>query len=59
MFILSLLHVRVLVGSWAPTLDFTQRFQREPCKSGGTDLYQVIYVQIQLSNILIHYLNVK
>lgn len=49
----------VLVESWVPALDFTQRFQRQPCKSGGTDLYQAIYVQIQFSNILVHYLNVR
>lgn len=44
----------VLMGSQAPALDFTQRFQRELCKSGGTHLYQVIHVQIQLRNILVH-----
>lgn len=53
------LSVWVLVGSQVPALDFTQKFQREPCKSGGIALYQVIYVQIQLSTILVHYLNIR
>lgn len=53
MFILVFLHVTTtmwgLGGIWVPTLGFNpELYVRQPWKSGATDLYQVICIQIQV-----------